>query len=173
MGKKTWWQKKDYVELEHDNEYLIAIVKTQWNADITDRLLESCRKSLIELGSKEDKILVIEVPGAFEIPSASQMIIHSKKPDAVITLGCVIKGQTDHDRYINQSISQGLVQLSLIERTPCIFGVLTTNDYDQALARANGDVENKGMECALSAIKMIKLKKELENRDKRNIGFLR
>lgn len=146
----------------------IAVVKTEWNADILDLLTESCRNTLRDHGIQDEHIHIVEVPGAFELPMGAKMVLSSQlKPDAIVCLGCVIKGETQHDVYINQAVSVSLSQLNLVSGVPVIFGVLTPNTYDQAMARADGTHGDKGKEAAIAALKMISLKEKLSQQSKK------
>ncbi|MEM1120782.1 MAG: 6,7-dimethyl-8-ribityllumazine synthase, partial [Bacteroidota bacterium] len=109
-------------------------------------------------------------PGAFELPGGAAMLAGKHKLDAVICLGCVIKGETSHNEYINQSVGMGLTNLSIASGKPFIFGLLTPNNEQQALERAGGKHGNKGVEAAVTAIRMAALKQDLGEAKKR-IGF--
>lgn len=130
-----------------------GIVYTSWNQEIVSSLLESTTKELLSLGVNKNNISVMEVPGAFEVPLASKSL--ASKVDAVIALGAIVKGDTPHFDFIASSCAQGIVQASLEENKPIIFGVLTTNNVEQALERADANRENKGAEFARSAMQMI------------------
>lgn len=135
----------------------LGIVVCEWNNNITDILLNGAVNTLKQYGVKEDNIIVKRVPGSFELVyGCSQMIKHTDV-DAVIAIGCVIKGDTPHFEYICMATTQGLAALN--EKSeydkPVIFGVLTVNTLEQALERAGGNLGNKGDEFAVTAIKMI------------------
>lgn len=130
-----------------------GIVYTSWNQEIVSSLLESTTKELLSLGVNKNNISVMEVPGAFEVPLASKSL--ASKVDAVITLGAIVKGDTPHFDFIASSCAHGVVQASLEENKPIIFGVLTTNNVEQALQRSDANRENKGAEFARSAMQMI------------------
>jgi 6,7-dimethyl-8-ribityllumazine synthase len=136
-----------------------GIVVSEYNADITFKLLEGCLDTLIYHGVKEKDIHVLYVPGAFELTYGAKIMASKKKTDSVICLGCVIKGETDHDKYINHAVAQGVTNLSLQINLPVIFGLLTPNNQKQAAERAGGKHGNKGVEAAVAAIKMVALKK--------------
>ena len=132
-----------------------AIVVADWNANITHALLEGAYTSLIENGVLEHNIKVIHVPGAFELTYAAKECQKQKVFAAVITLGCVIQGDTSHFDYVCQGVTQGISILNTKKSvTPVIFGVLTTLTMQQALDRAGGKDGNKGVEAAITAIKM-------------------
>ena len=124
----------------------------RWNAEVTDRLLEGAVATLREAGVTEDRIVAVRVPGAFELPVVAARLARSGRFDAVICLGAVIKGDTDHDRYINDSVAHALQAIGIETGVPALFGVLTCNDQQQALDRAGGKAGNKGAEAAAAAI---------------------
>lgn len=144
----------------------IVLVKTEWNALITEELEKGCRATLEE--NRVKKIITLTVPGAFEIPFGIKSFWeHSnkkKKPDAFIALGCVIRGGTPHFDYVCKAVTDGVLQLNLQLPVPVIFGVLTVDNEEQAKERAGGTHGHKGKEAALSALKMIALQQELKNR---------
>lgn len=134
----------------------VAIVKSRYNPEITDPLLESCQEELKKGGVLEENITVMEVPGAYELPLGCKNLIKTKRPDAVIALGAVIKGETPHFDYICSAVSHGIMKINLNMDTPVIFGILTPNNIQQAKARIkNGAHGDKGKEAALSALMMI------------------
>ena len=141
----------------------IAIVVSEYNNEITSALRDGCIETLKKYGVKEKNIFIEFVPGAFELPLAAKWLFEKKKSDAVIALGCVIKGETDHDKYINYSVSQALMNLSLQTKVPFVFGVLTVNNFQQAKDRAGGKNGNKGVECAVTVLKMLALKGKLKS----------
>lgn len=141
-----------------------GIVVSDYNEQITHALLEGCVRTLLKAGAKEKDILVLHVPGAFELTSGAQFLAIAQKPDALICLGCVIKGETKHDEYINHAVANGVTQLALSLEKPVIFGLLTPNNLQQAKARAGGKHGNKGIEAAVTAIRMVTIKKKLKIR---------
>ncbi|NCU94028.1 MAG: 6,7-dimethyl-8-ribityllumazine synthase [Burkholderiaceae bacterium] len=140
----------------------VAIVVSQFNQFITGRLLEGCLKYLIQHGIHEQNITVVEVPGAIEIPLACQQMITYQQPNVVIGLGCVIRGDTSHYDYVCDQVSQGCQQLAMHHATPVIFGVLTTENEAQALARVGGKHGHKGVEAAESALMMIDILAQIQ-----------
>lgn len=150
--------KYDEINIQDASSLRIGIVVSEWNSDITNALLEGALETLMKHQVKTDNVVISKVPGTFEIPVAAQWLCH-KSVDAIICLGCVIKGDTDHDIYINQSVANALQQLSIQHQKAFIFGVLTTNNHEQALDRAGGKHGNKGVEAAITAIRMSFLKK--------------
>lgn len=148
----------------------IGIVTSEWNEEICQAMSQGAQDALKDVGIPKDNVVEIQVPGAFELPSGAAMLLKSKTLDAVICLGCVIKGETRHDEYINQAVAVGISQLSVVSGRPVIFGVLTTDNMDQARDRAGGQHGNKGTEAAITAVKMALLSKSLSSA-KSNIGF--
>lgn len=151
-------------------ELRFGIVVADWNKDITHALYEACFDTLLKHGAKQDNLHTVQVPGTFELPAAARIVAGREKLDAVICLGCVIKGETKHDEYINNAVSQGLVNLSIATGKPYIFGVLTPNTHEQALDRAGGKHGNKGVEAAVTAIRMASLYRKSQT-GKKSIGF--
>ena len=142
-------------------EYKIGIVKSEWNKNITDSLINSCMSFLLDSGIKQNNIIKINVPGSMELVLGASLLLNKKKVDGVIALGSIIKGDTDHDKYIAQSVSNGLINVSLEYNKPVIFGVLTTNNMKQAIDRCDGKKGNKGLESAYTLLKMLNLRKKL------------
>jgi len=136
----------------------IVLVKTDWNAAITDQLERGC---IAELEKHQAAVIVLTVPGAVEIPFAIKSYWENAgkkdKPDAFIALGCVIKGDTPHFEYVCRLVTDGVGQLNLSLPVPTIFGVLTVNTEEQAMERIGGKHGHKGEEAALTALKMISL----------------
>jgi 6,7-dimethyl-8-ribityllumazine synthase len=139
----------------------IGIIVAEWNPEITGALLVGTVKTLISNGCIESDIIIKQVPGSYELTLGAQWLAESLRPDAVICLGCVIQGETRHFDFICQAVSNGLTELNIKFSIPFIFGVLTPENQEQALARAGGKHGNKGVEAAVTAIKMIDLKKHL------------
>jgi 6,7-dimethyl-8-ribityllumazine synthase len=134
-------------------------------------LYEGCFETLIKHQAKEENIKTVQVPGTFELTVAAKILLQNQKYDAIICIGCVIKGETNHNEYINNSVALGLTNLGLASGIPCIFGVLTPNDEQQAIDRAGGKYGNKGVEAAVTAIRMSALKENLKKAEKKSIGF--
>ncbi|MBK8955456.1 MAG: 6,7-dimethyl-8-ribityllumazine synthase [Saprospiraceae bacterium] len=135
-----------------------GIAVALWNEHITGKLLEACLDTLKGCGVTEANIVIQKVPGSFELPLSAKYLLDQELVDAVICLGCIIKGETDHDLYIAQAVAQGLMTLNLTHGNPVIFGVLTVLSENQAQERAGGALGNKGEEAAVTAIKMLILK---------------
>ena len=141
----------------------IVLIKTEWNATIVDQLERGCIAILEKYAVK--KIMVVTVPGAFEIPFAINNFWKTagkkKKPDAFIALGCVIQGDTPHFDYVCKAVTDGVVQLNLLLPVPTIFGILTVDNEQQAIERIGGTQGHKGEEAAITALKMISLGKNI------------
>ncbi|MCB0656414.1 MAG: 6,7-dimethyl-8-ribityllumazine synthase [Saprospiraceae bacterium] len=148
----------------------LGIVHAHWNEPITSKLLEGAKKVIDEAGGSLAEDQIIQVPGSFELPMGARILLGRGKFDAIICLGCLIKGETEHDTYIAQAVAEGLTILSLQTNTPCLFGVITALNADQANARAGGEHGNKGSETALAAIQMAHLKNSQPS-TKPSIGF--
>jgi 6,7-dimethyl-8-ribityllumazine synthase len=134
-----------------------AIVVSRFNNFITDRLLDGAMDTLVRSGARAEDVVVVRVPGAFEIPSAVTQVLGSRSVDAVITLGCLIKGDTIHFDLIAAEVTRAIGQLSLAFEVPIAFGVLTTDTLEQAIHRAGAKAGNKGGEAALAAIEQVRL----------------
>ena len=141
----------------------IGIVAARFNEFITSKLLSGAVDGLTRHGVQEDDIEVAWVPGAFEIPLIAQKMAGSGKYDAVIALGAVIRGSTSHYDYVCSEVSKGIAAVSLGSDIPVMFGILTTENIEQAVERAGTKSGNKGYDCALGAIEMINLIKDIES----------
>jgi 6,7-dimethyl-8-ribityllumazine synthase len=139
-----------------------GIVVSDWNGDITMALLEGAQKTLMKHGAVSENIIVKHVPGSFELTHSAKMIAENDNPDAVICLGCVIRGETPHFTYICQGVTEGITRLNLDYKIPFIFGVLTTDTHQQAVDRSGGKHGNKGDEAAITAIKMAALSRYMK-----------
>lgn len=148
----------------------VGIVVAEWNEHITHFLYDGTFETLLKHGVKEENIFTVQVPGAFELPIAARMLLSNKNLDGVICIGCVIKGETKHDEYINNAVATGITNLSLSVNKPIVYGVLTPNNEQQALDRAGGKHGNKGIEAAVTALRMIGLKQSF-GEVKSKIGF--
>lgn len=135
----------------------VGIVVAEWNDQITFTLRDGAYNTLINLGAEQDDIVVDYVPGTFELTAGARAFAQTGNFDAVIVLGCVIQGDTRHFDFICDGVTQGITQLNTQYDIPFIFGVLTTDNLQQALDRAGGKHGNKGDEAAITAIKMIDL----------------
>ena len=132
----------------------IAIVTAEFNEFITSRLLDGAHKTLLKQGVKDDNIDLVYVPGAFELPLTAKTLAETGKYDSVITLGCVIRGSTTHYDYVCNEAAKGISHAGLSTGVPVIFGVITTENIEQAIDRAGAKVGNKGSEAAATAIEM-------------------
>lgn len=135
----------------------IAIVASRFNSDVCEGLLKGAKKTLIEVGYEEKSLDIFRVPGAFELPLAAKKCALSKKYAGVICLGAVIRGDTPHFEYISQAVTNGINRVALETNLPVAFGVITTNNEEQALARSAPDEYNKGREAALTVVEMVDL----------------
>jgi 6,7-dimethyl-8-ribityllumazine synthase len=139
----------------------VAVIVARWNSFITAKLLEGARNTLRESGIAEDDLTVAWVPGSFEVPVAAKWAAESGRFDAVICIGCVIRGETAHFEYVAGGAATGIGDVALATGIPIVFGVLTTENVEQALARAGGAEGHKGEESARTAIEMANLRRAL------------
>jgi len=138
-----------------------GIVLSRFNNFISDRLLDGALDALIRSGAQEEDCWVARVPGAFELPLAAKKMVKTGRYDAVICLGCVIRGATPHYAYIAAEVTKGIAALSLESEVPVSFGVLITDTIEQAIERAGTKIGNKGFDAAMTAIEMANLMKEI------------
>lgn len=131
----------------------VAVIVARWNSQITDGLLQGALKELERNNVANYK--VIRVPGAFELPIAAKRVAQTGKYDAIVTLGCVIRGDTPHFDYVCSETARGVGEVALTESLPVAFGVLTTDDLAQSLARSGDDEENKGIEAVAAALELL------------------
>ncbi len=139
----------------------IGIVVSEWNDRITDSLLKGAQECLLEHGIPAENIVVKHVPGSFELPLGAKWMLENTGVDAVICIGCVIQGETRHFDFISQAVADGIMKVGLDSSKPLIFSVLTCNTMEQAEDRAGGKHGNKGVEGAITAMKMLNLIDEL------------
>lgn len=132
-----------------------GIVVSEWNKEVTGALLDGAYATLTKHGAQEEDITVKTVPGSFELIYGAARMMRSQRFDAVIAIGCVVRGDTPHFDYICQGTTQGLADLNQKGDIPVIYGLLTCNTMEQAEARCGGILGNKGDECAITAIKMV------------------
>ena len=144
------------------NQIRIGIVVTRFNEFISSKLLDGAMDGLLRHDVKEENISVAWVPGAFEIPLIASKMAKSGKYDAIICLGAVIRGSTSHYDYVCSEVSKGIASVSLSSQIPVMFGVLTTENIEQAIERAGTKAGNKGYDCALGAIEMVNLIRQIE-----------
>lgn len=136
----------------------VAIVVSEWNRAITGNLLKGAYNTLVKFGVDSNDIIIEYVPGSYELTFGAKVMIEKANVDSVIVLGCVIQGETPHFTFVCDSVTEGTTQLNLNSDIPVIFGLLTTNTQEQAIARSGGRHGNKGDEAAITALKMIALK---------------
>lgn len=144
-----------YEQILPKRDYKIAIVTAKWNWEVTGSLLAGAEQYLETCGIKADRVIQHVVPGTYELTLGAQKMAKKPEIDAVIVLGCVVKGETPHFDYICQAVALGVMEVGLKFDKPVVFGVLTTNDMQQALERAGGKLGNKGTEAAASALHML------------------
>ncbi len=142
-------------------EMKVGIIAARFNEFITGKLLDGAMDGLLRHDAKEENIDVAWVPGAFEIPLIASKMAKSGRYDAIICLGAVIRGSTTHYDYVCSEVSKGIASVSLASDIPVLFGVLTTENIEQAIERAGTKAGNKGYDCALSAIEMVNLIREI------------
>ena len=152
----------DFESVPSAESMRFGILVSEWNYNITGALLAGAVKTLQTHGAKEENILVEHVPGSFELTFGANQMIQSGKVDAVIAIGCVVRGDTPHFDYVCAGTTQGIAHLNATTDTPVIYGLITTNNMQQAEDRAGGCLGNKGDEGAVAAIKMVHLKQELK-----------
>ena len=139
----------------------VGIVVSEWNSNITEDLLTGCLETLKEYGIGDDQLVVKTVPGSFELIFASAQMAKSGLVDGVIAIGCIIRGDTPHFEYISQGATQGIAEINRTGDVPVVFGLLTTNNIEQAEERSGGLLGNKGSEYAVTVIRMIDFKRTL------------
>jgi len=140
----------------------IAIVASRYNAGICNALVEGALQTLTAAGYASDQLVVVRVPGAWELPSVVRQVIDAENVIAVIALGCVIKGETTHDEHINRAVSLSLMQMGVDTCLPIAFGLLTCNALEQAINRSGGSVGNKGHEAAEAVLELLRLGPKLQ-----------
>jgi 6,7-dimethyl-8-ribityllumazine synthase len=138
-------------------DFKVGIVVSEWNDNITFNLLKGAQDTLLENGVRPENIHVYFVPGTFELPIASQMVLENTFLDGLIAIGCVIQGETKHFDFVCQGTTQGLMDVGLKYNRPVIFCVLTDNTMQQSIDRSGGKHGNKGVECAIALLKMVHL----------------
>lgn len=152
-SKKKNISKHNSAKVPSAKKLRVGIVVSEWNPEITEALYDGALSTLLKYGAKKKNIIRTNVPGSFELTLGAQRFC-KKKMDAVICLGCVIQGETKHFDFICDAVANGITELNIKYNIPVIFGVLTTDNMSQALARAGGKHGNKGVEAAVTAIKM-------------------
>ena len=156
--------------ISNPDKLKIGIVVSDWNSHITERLLNGTLSVLENSGIKSENIIVKNVPGTFELPLGAQFMLDKNLVDGMICIGCVIQGETKHFDFVCQGATNGIMSLGLRYNKPVIFCVLTDENEKQSIDRSGGKHGNKGVECAISCLKMIELKTRISSPDKK-IGF--
>jgi len=147
-------------ELANVDNFRFGIVVSEWNKDITANLLEGVLSTFIDLKIRKQNISIVKVPGSFELIYATHKLCKSNVFDAVISIGNIIRGETSHFDYICSAVAQGLKDINILTQTPAIFCVLTDENKQHSIDRSGGKYGNKGVEAAVTAIKMAQLKQE-------------
>ena len=150
-----------HTSVPHAGPYKFGIVVAAWNAEVTGKLYEGAYQSLLKHGAREENIISVEVAGSYELIAAADILLEKKILDAVICLGCVIQGETKHFDFICNAVANGLANVGMKHTKPVIFGVLTTDNQQQALDRSGGKHGNKGDEAAITAIKIAEMASSL------------
>ena len=145
-----------------------AIVASRWNDFIVSRLISGAADAIERLGGSSDHITIIRVPGSFELPMAARLAAQSKKYDAIICLGVVIRGETSHNQYIAAEVFKGIAQVSLQTDFPIALGVVTADNLEQAIDRAGAKSGNKGFEAAMTAVELVNLCRQLNSATGKN-----
>jgi len=145
-------------DIKNTQKFKIGIVVSEWNNKITDALYKGAYNTLIENNVKKENIKSLKVPGSFELIYGAKKLIESYNLDAVIAIGSVIQGETKHFDFVCSAVSQGIKDLNIKYNTPVIFCLLTDNTLQQAIDRSGGKHGNKGVECAVAALKMATLR---------------
>ena len=153
----------DFDSVPDASDMTIGIVVSEWNTNITEKLLIGAINTLEKHGVKPENIITRRVPGSFELTFGAKRLAESKELNAIIILGCVVKGDTPHFDYVCSGVTQGITALNLMYDIPFIFGLLTTDTMEQSEDRAGGKYGNKGDEAAITAIKMIDFACKLQN----------
>jgi 6,7-dimethyl-8-ribityllumazine synthase len=151
-------QSRDY---SGTSKWKIGILTADWNPEVTHALRDAAINTLLKSGIKENNIMSYAVPGSFELIKGAKWMAEKTDVDAVICLGCIIQGETRHFDFVASGVTDGIRDLNIRQDVPIIFGVLTTNDQQQAVDRAGGKYGNKGDEAAFAALNMIQLNKDI------------
>ena len=153
----------DYQPLHIDDagSYRIGIVVSEWNDFVTYNLRDGALEVLTKEGVKEENIKIFSVPGAFELNFATMQLCKTEYFDAVIAIGCVIRGETPHFDYVCSAVAQGIKDCNILTNVPAIFCLLTDDTKEQSIARSGGDLGNKGVEAGVTALHMIAFKRDL------------
>jgi len=149
------------LDIPSAKNYRFGIIVSQWNEEVTNALYRGAYNTLTKYEAEEENIITIQVPGSYELVSAADMLLTSKQFNAVICLGCVIQGETRHFDFICDAVANGIANVSIKHNKPVVFGVLTTENLQQALDRSGGVHGNKGEEAGVTAIKMAHIQHSL------------
>jgi 6,7-dimethyl-8-ribityllumazine synthase len=173
-SKILFWQKNRPAEEAVEGDLnargmRFGVVVSRWNSFITERLLQGALDGLRRSGCRKEDIGIVRVPGAFEIPSQARTLAQSGKYDAIVTLGCLIRGETTHYEHISTEVTRGIGQSAQETGVPHTYGVLTCENLEQALDRAGLKAGNKGFEAAISAVEMVSLQRKTERRAKKKV----
>ena len=159
----------DKATIPNAKNFRFGIVVSEWNPEITKNLQEGAIETLIACGASKENIISWDVPGSFELVFGCKKMIQSQKVDAIIAIGNVIQGETKHFDFVCEGVTQGIIDLNVKYDVPVIFCVLTDNTKQQSLERSGGRLGNKGIECAVAAVKMVAIKNSDRTSD--SIGF--
>jgi 6,7-dimethyl-8-ribityllumazine synthase len=170
--KVLFWQKNRPADAAIEGDLSargmrFGVVVSRWNSFITERLLQGALDALLRSGARSEDITVVRVPGAFEIPAQARTLAQSGKYDAIVTLGCLIRGETTHYEHISTEVTRGIGQSAQETGVPHTYGVLTCENLEQALDRAGLKAGNKGFEAAISAVEMVSLQRKTRGRAKK------
>lgn len=154
---------KNSIKIPNAENMRFAIIVAEWNKNITSKLLDGALSALRKAHCTRDDIMIEWVPGTLELPMAAQICSETLEIDAIIALGCVIRGDTPHFDYVCKGAFEGLMKVQLENDIPITFGILTTEDQQQAIDRAGGKLGNKGFEAAVAAIRMAEMQFRLED----------
>ena len=147
----------DKATIPNAKDLRFGIVVSEWNNSITENLFNGAKETLIDCGALTENVSRLDVPGSYELIYGSKHLLKNQSFDAIIAIGCVIQGETKHFDFVCEAVSQGIKDLNLQYDTPTIFCVLTDNTMQQSIDRSGGKLGNKGVECAIAAIKMATL----------------
>ncbi|CAM1363133.1 6,7-dimethyl-8-ribityllumazine synthase [Tenacibaculum sediminilitoris] len=159
----------DKATIPNAKSFRFGIVVSEWNPEITQNLHKGAIETLIDCGATEENIISWDVPGSFELVYGCKKIIETQKLDAIIAIGNVIQGETKHFDFVCEGVTQGIVDLNIKYDVPVIFCVLTDNTKQQSINRSGGKLGNKGIECAVAAVKMAAIKNQ--ERPSSSLGF--
>jgi len=150
-------------EVANAGDIVVGIVVSEWNAPITSSLRDGVLETLVKEGLREANVHIFSVPGSFELSYACMQMAKTQKYDAVIAIGCVIRGETAHFDYVCSGVTQGLKDVNILTDTPTIFCVLTDDNKEQSFSRSGGKLGNKGVEAAVSALKMVEFRRKIKS----------